>query len=125
MSETPTETLKPDTEEVETLRQRLKATDRLLTAKNAAIDRLESELASARKEKFEAGLEIDRLDSDLLDSDLAAHRSQLSDLKQNSAPIAIELPEPADLLNKLKGKRKKSKADLADIETILEILEEV
>lgn len=43
-------------------------------------------------------------------------------LQQTSAP-AIELPEPADLLNQLKGKRKKSKAELADMATILEILE--
>ncbi|MEG4287278.1 hypothetical protein QUB68_29655 [Microcoleus sp. A006_D1] len=49
-------------------------------------------------------------------------RSQLADLQQTSAP-AIELPEPADLLNQLKGKRKKSKAELADMATILEILE--
>jgi len=31
--------------------------------------------------------------------------------------------EPADLLNRLKGKRKKSKADLADVEAILELIE--
>jgi hypothetical protein len=36
---------------------------------------------------------------------------------------ALELPEASVLLNKLKAKRKKSTASLADIETILEILE--
>ncbi|WP_333213238.1 hypothetical protein [Microcoleus sp. S36b_A4] len=35
----------------------------------------------------------------------------------------IELPEPAHLLNQLKGRRNKSKVELADVETILEILE--
>jgi len=35
----------------------------------------------------------------------------------------IELPEAADLLNKLKAKRKKSTATLADIEAILEMIE--
>jgi len=50
-------------------------------------------------------------------------QSQLSDLQENSAPAGKDLPESADLLNKLKGKRKKSKADLADIEAILEILD--
>jgi len=35
----------------------------------------------------------------------------------------IELPEAADLLNRLKAKRKKSAATLADIETILEMIE--
>jgi hypothetical protein len=35
----------------------------------------------------------------------------------------IELPEAADLLNRLKAKRKKSAATLADIEAILEMIE--
>ncbi|MEG4048383.1 hypothetical protein [Microcoleus sp. Pol17_C1] len=35
----------------------------------------------------------------------------------------IELPEAADVLNRLKAKRKKSAATLADIETILEMIE--
>ncbi len=47
---------------------------------------------------------------------------QLSDLRQKSV-TASELPEPADLLNQLKARRKKSKADLADVEAILEILQ--
>jgi len=37
---------------------------------------------------------------------------------------ALELPEPSDLLNQLKAKGKKTTASLADIEAILEILEE-
>src|SRR4028119_466747 len=36
----------------------------------------------------------------------------------------IELPEAADLLNRLKAKHKKSTASLADIEAILEMIEE-
>ncbi|MEG4589843.1 hypothetical protein QUA54_32205 [Microcoleus sp. MOSTC5] len=36
----------------------------------------------------------------------------------------IELPEAADLLNRLKAKRKKSATTLADIEAILEMIEE-
>ena len=38
-------------------------------------------------------------------------------------PTEIELPEAADLLNRLKAKRKKSTASLADIEAILEVIE--
>jgi hypothetical protein len=49
-------------------------------------------------------------------------RLQLSELKQKSV-TASELPEAADLLNQLKAKRKKSKSDLADMEALLEILE--
>jgi len=48
---------------------------------------------------------------------------QLSDLKQNSAPASKDLPEAADLLNRLKAKRKKSSVTLADVETLLELLE--
>jgi DNA repair exonuclease SbcCD ATPase subunit len=54
--------------------------------------------------------------------EIAELRSQLADLEQNPAP-AIDLPEPADLLNQLKGRRKKSKAELADVTAMLEILE--
>ena len=48
--------------------------------------------------------------------------SELADLKQNSA-AASELPEAADLLNRLKVKRKKSSATLADVEALLEMIE--
>jgi len=54
-------------------------------------------------------------------------RSELADLKQKSAPIAIavEFPEPAMILSQLRARRKKSKADLADIEAVLELLDKV
>ena len=51
-------------------------------------------------------------------------QAELSDLRKNSATASQELPEAADLLNQLKAKRKKSKTDLADMEAILEILED-
>lgn len=50
-------------------------------------------------------------------------QAKLSELKQKSA-AARELPEPANLLNQLKAKRKKATASLADIEAILGILNE-
>ena len=40
-----------------------------------------------------------------------------------SVPTVAPLPQPADLLNQLKARRKKSGANLADIEAVLEILE--
>ena len=55
-------------------------------------------------------------------SQLAAERAEREENKK-SAPIGKDLPEAADLLNKLKAKRKKSKIDLADLEAILELLE--
>jgi len=51
-------------------------------------------------------------------------QAELSDLKQKSATAGKDLPEAADLLNQLKAKRKKSSASLADIEAILEMIEE-
>lgn len=50
-------------------------------------------------------------------------RSELSDLKQKSAAAEKEFPDAAELLNQLKARRKKSKADLGDVTVILEILE--
>ncbi|MGB3264434.1 MAG: hypothetical protein WBA89_10790, partial [Microcoleus sp.] len=47
-------------------------------------------------------------------------RDELAACKQSE--IDLELPEPADLLNQLKGRRKKSGASLADMEAVLEIL---
>jgi hypothetical protein len=38
---------------------------------------------------------------------------------KSSALAVAEFPEPADLLNQLKARRKKSRADLADIEVLL------
>ena len=46
-----------------------------------------------------------------------------SELYHTPSP-EIELPEAADLLNRLKAKHKKSTASLADIEAILEMIEE-
>ena len=47
-------------------------------------------------------------------------RAELETYKQSATDF--DLPEAADLLNQLKGRRKKSGANLADVETILEIL---
>ena len=47
---------------------------------------------------------------------------ELEELQQKSDVASRNLPEAADLLNRLKARRKKSRADLADVEAILEIL---
>jgi chromosome segregation ATPase len=74
-----------------------------------------------------------RLQNDLgnLQAQVAELRSQLETERAsrekitNLAPIAIgvEFPDAAKILTQLRAKRKKSKTDLADLETILEILE--
>jgi len=98
------------------LHKQLEASDAIIRNRNQEIAALQSRLAGKDEIIAEAQEQIARLESEIA-----------SRPAQNSAPIAIgaELPEieAADLLNKLKGKRKKSKADLADIEAILEILD--
>ena len=100
--------------DIELHKQYLEASDAIIRNRNQEIAALNSRLAGKDEIIAEAQEQIARLESEI------ASRPE-----QNLAPIAIgaELPEPADLLNKLKGKRKKSKADLADIEAILEILD--
>jgi chromosome segregation ATPase len=90
-----------------------------LEALQAKKQRLQNDLGNSQAEVIElrSQLETER-----------AWREEIeAALKQNekSAPIAIgvKLPEVADLLNQLKGKRKKSKVELADVNAILEILE--
>ena len=48
---------------------------------------------------------------------------RLRDEILKSVPTVAQFPQPADLLNLLKARRKKSGANLADIEAVLEILE--
>jgi len=65
-------------------------------------------------------LETERADQEEIET-------ELSELKQNSAPAAKLseklAPDAATILSQLRARRKKSKTDLADLETILEILE--
>ena len=84
---------------------------KLLESSTVVTNKLRQELAEVRSQ-----LETERADREQVEAELA-------DLKQKSV-TASELPEAADLLNKLKAKRKKSTASLADVDAILEILEE-
>jgi chromosome segregation ATPase len=101
--------------ENEVLRQELAdaRTDyaKLLESSTAVKASREKEIAEVRSQ-----LEQERADREEIEAELAEQ-------KQKSAP-ASELPEAADLLNKLKAKRKKSPVTLADIEAILEMIEE-
>jgi hypothetical protein len=58
----------------------------------------------------------------MLEQELKEARRDREENKK-SAPVLAEFPEAADLLNQLKVRRKKSVANLADIEAVLEILE--
>ncbi|MCC3573594.1 MAG: flagellar alpha dynein [Microcoleus sp. PH2017_40_RAT_O_B] len=60
----------------------------------------------------------------MLEQELKKMRRDRTENK-NSAPAVAEFPEPADLLNQLKARRKKSRADLADMEAVLDVLAEL
>ncbi|MEG4350814.1 hypothetical protein QUA74_13810 [Microcoleus sp. LAD1_D3] len=83
----------------------------LLESSTAVTNKLRGEVQELRSQ-----LETERADREEVEI-------QLSDLRQKSV-TASELPEAADLLNQLKGRRKKSRADLADINAILGFLTE-
>jgi chromosome segregation ATPase len=74
-----------------------------------------TELKTQREEIENLKSKIQNLESELV------HRS--GENSEKSA-AASELPEAADLYNQLKARRKKSKADLGDVEAILEMIEE-
>jgi myosin heavy subunit len=83
----------------------------LLESSTHITNKLRQELAEVRSQ-----LATERADREEIEAELAG-------LKQKPA-TASELPEAADLLNQLKTRRKKSTASLADIEAILEMMEE-
>ena len=86
--------------------------------------------AEAEIIKLRESLEKSDVIVNLRDQEISALKSRLArqllmeaDEESVSNETDLSKVEAADLLNKLKARRKKSKADLADIETILEILD--
>jgi hypothetical protein len=73
--------------------------------------------------KIQAELESIRANYDALLETSARITTKLRD-EVDRLRSALELPEASALLNRLKAKRKKSTASLADVDAILEILEE-
>jgi len=95
----------------------------------AENQQLHTELGNSEREKESLKQEVQKLRSQL-DTERADREGiemKLSELKQNSAPVARLseklTPDAATILSQLRAKRKKSKTDLADLEAILEILE--
>lgn len=94
------------------------------------VESVKLELEAVRAENHLLQLGSSSVEVESLNQELASVRSQLETvraenekLKASQPATEFELPEAADLLNRLKAKRKKSKTDLADLEAILEILE--
>jgi hypothetical protein len=79
-------------------------------------EKLIQELAEARSQ-----LEAERANREETEA-------ELFELKQNSAPAATVpeklTPDAATILSQLRARRKKSPVSLADIEAVLEIIEE-
>ncbi|MEG4281369.1 hypothetical protein QUA62_28485 [Microcoleus sp. MON1_C1] len=88
----------------------------LLESSTHITNKLREEVAKLRSQ-----LEAERGDREEIES-------QLSEKKQNSAPAATLseklTPDAAMMLSKLRAKRKKSKVELADVEALLELLDE-
>ena len=90
-------------------------------------EELRSQLETVQAELFDAKAIISSLDSSPVASALRLEigrlQTELENCRQQAA-TEFDLPEAADLLNQLKTKRKKSSASLADVELILEMMEE-
>jgi chromosome segregation ATPase len=122
------ELLKPNVEvtdsELQTELGNLKTENETLKADYAKL--LESSTHVTKKlrqevQELHSQLETERASREEIEA-------ELSELKQNSASAATLsgklIPDAATILSKLRAKRKKSPVSLADIEAILEIMEE-
>ncbi len=87
-----------------------------MKAANKQLAEWDAELNQLHERNGDLGLEVQNLKEEL-----ATMTSDRTEIK-NSALAVAEFPEAADVLNQLKARRKKSRADLGDIETVLEIL---
>jgi chromosome segregation ATPase len=105
--------LKAELSNLATENEKLRADyDALLESSTVVTKKLDQEV-----QKLRSQLETERANREEVES-------ELSDLKQKSAAASKDLPEAADLYNQLKTRRKKSSASLADVELILEMIEE-
>ena len=110
------ETVLSEVESVKLELEAVRAENQLLQLGNSSVEAetLNQELASLRSQ-----LAAERADREEIEA-------ELSELKQNSAPVTTLsdklAPDAATILSQLRARRKKSKTDLADLEAILEIL---
>ncbi|MEG4497856.1 hypothetical protein QUB05_17695 [Microcoleus sp. F10-C6] len=88
-----------------------------LKVANKQLAEWDGELNQLHERNDDLGLKVQMLEQELKET----RRSR--EANTNSAPTVADFPESADLLNQLKARRKKSRADLADVETLLEMLD--
>ncbi|MEG4989519.1 flagellar alpha dynein [Microcoleus sp. BR0-C5] len=89
-----------------------------MKAANKQLAEWDAELNQLHERNGDLGLKVQMLEQELKE----AQRDR--EANKNLAPTVAEFPEPADLLNQLKARRKKSRTDLADINAILGLLAE-
>jgi chromosome segregation ATPase len=110
---------------IETLNWGTEGLNEQLEALRAENDVLRQELAK-QKDDYAAQLAISRQfhrEAQELQSQLETLKAENEALRTAQDATEFNLPEASELLNRLKAKRKKATASLADIEAILEILE--
>ena len=95
------------------------------------MNRQRQELKAANKQLAEWGAELNQLHDrngdfglkvQMLEQEFKEVRRWGNEILK-SVPTVAQFPQAADLLNQLKPRRKKFGANLADIEAVLEILE--
>ncbi|TAD92179.1 MAG: flagellar alpha dynein [Oscillatoriales cyanobacterium] len=86
---------------------------------NRQLAEWDAELNQLHERNGDLGLKVQMLEQEL--------KGMMSDRgeNRNSVQAVAEFPEPAELLNQLQARRKKSKADLADMEAVLDVLAEL
>ena len=98
--------------------------DTMVKLNSSTHNKVDTRVAQAHDTgKIQAELESIRANHDALLETSARITTKLRD-EVDRLRSALELPEASVLLNRLKAKRKKTTASLADIEAILEIIEE-
>ncbi|MEG5048675.1 flagellar alpha dynein [Microcoleus sp. B4-C1] len=88
-----------------------------MKAANKQLAEWDTELNQLHERNGDLGLKVQMLEQEL--KEVRRDREEI----KNLVPTVAEFPEPADLLNQLKAQRKKSRADLVDMEVVLDILE--
>ncbi len=88
-----------------------------LKAANKQLAEWDAELNQLHEHNGDLGLKVQMLEQELKEV------RRWGDEILKSVPTVAKFPQPADLLNQLKARRKKSGANLAEIEAVLEILE--
>ena len=87
-----------------------------MKAANNQLAEWDTELNQLHERNGDLVLKVQMLEQELKEAQRDRKESK------NPTPTVAEFPEAADLLNQLKARRKKSKADLADMDAVLDML---